>query len=214
MTSDWQLNESVHRMRLFNRCFTRVNSQGLLLMIYLFIFSIPRGWLISVSSHINFYSLLLHIWGSKYCEPQQNLRCNFGPIDPFKNNYNSKTNWHNLKENKLSLETFESFWSSLLLDKVLSLGNHIFSEQEERDQKPSDFKQLLVFRMRHFVRKPVDQFLSLNASWILLLVLLYSILVSFRKPSLQLFTIAYWQWKKVQKSLTIPERLLSYFYSS
>ena len=45
----------------------------------------------------------------------------------------------------------------LMLDNVLSLDEHIFGEEEEREQ-PSDFKAFLIFGMRHCIRKPVDHF--------------------------------------------------------
>lgn len=44
-----------------------------------------------------------------------------------------------------------------LLDNIVPLDDHIFGEEEEREQ-PSDFKAFLIFEMRHCIRKPVDNF--------------------------------------------------------
>lgn len=73
----------------------------------------------------------------------------------------------------------------LLLDNILSSEDHIFGEEEEREQ-PSDFKAFLIFGMRDCIRKPDDHemlheycfFFSCNPCF-----------VSFKKLSLQLCTI-------------------------
>lgn len=43
----------------------------------------------------------------------------------------------------------------LLLDNMLPLEDHIFGEEEEREQ-PSDFKEFLIFGMRDCIKKPDD----------------------------------------------------------
>lgn len=95
-----------------------------------------------------------------------------------------------MKETELSMARFDNVGGMLLWDNTLSLEDHIFGEEEEREQ-PSDFKASLTFGMRHCIRKPVDHFyhemlheycflFSGDPCWL------------FRKPSLQLFTIAEW----------------------
>lgn len=82
LSPDWHLNESVCYMGLFSRCFTAITISQRLLPCNSLVF-LEDDWY-PVSSHINFCSLLLHVWGTTCCEPQQNLLIpDFGPIDPF-----------------------------------------------------------------------------------------------------------------------------------